>query len=225
MKYSVTRKPNRKTASVAVLPDNSVTITVPEELSDEGVDQVIEKKRMWILKKKALNNEVRRPSKPKEFVSGEAFSYLGRNYRLKVEKGDKSTIKCRGGYLVVNTPETPLDGAIRGEIIDWYKKHALTKLKQRAKRYGILLDVEPKELRVSDFKRQWGSCHQDKTVIVNWRVIMAPMSIVDYVVVHELCHLRFHDHSPEFWRLLGKVLPDYQERKDWLRINGPYLEI
>lgn len=187
------------------------------------------KKKQWILKKKALNNEVRKAVKPKEFVSGEAFPYLGRNYRLKVKYGEFSPVSYIDARLSVG-----VDGSaskqvqhdfIRQSLIDWYMKHALEKFKQRYKKYATLLNVKAKDLKLGNLKSQWGSCHLDKTIVFNWKVIMAPMSIVDYVVAHELCHLVHHDHSKGFWSLLNRIMPDYAERKDWLRINGGLLEI
>ena len=225
MQYTVIRKDKRKTASVSVAPDNSVSIIAPQELSEDEIAKIVKRKHQWILNKKALNNEVRKPGKPKEYVSGEAFSYLGRNYRLKVIRGNSESIQCRNGRFCVEVSKNADSALIRNLLIDWYKTHALAKFKQRARRYADLLDVTPKSLKTGDFKRQWGSCYQDQTVILNWRVIMAPISIVDYVVAHELCHLIHHDHSREFWNLLQKIMPDYQQRKDYLRINGPYLEI
>ncbi|EDM28098.1 hypothetical protein LNTAR_12116 [Lentisphaera araneosa HTCC2155] len=229
MQYTILKKPNRKTAKVIVAPDNSVSILAPDNLSDDEIDKIIQKKRLWILKKKALNNEVRKPAKSKEYVSGESFTYLGRNYRLKVLEGDYKPTSYESARLCVSVPKEANNAHkeefIRESIINWYREHALTKFKQRAKKYSTLLNVKPKQIKLGNFKSQWGSCHQDKTVVFNWKVIMAPISIVDYVVAHELCHLIHHDHSKDFWRLLSKIMPDYAERKDWLRINGAYLEL
>ena len=225
MQYTVIRKSQRKTASVSVAPDNSVSVIVPDRLTDAEVESVVHGKRQWILKKKALNNEVRKPANPKSYVSGEAFSYLGRNYRLKVIPGSSNSVQCKAGRLIVEQDDSAESVPVRGQLERWYKVHALTKFKQRIKRYATLLNVKPKNIKIGDFRRQWGSCYQDQTIVLNWRVIMAPVSIVDYVVAHELCHLIHHDHSQEFWTLLSKIMPDYQERKDWLRVNGLYLEI
>ena len=229
MIYDIYRKPNRKTASVNVLPDNSVSITVPDHLSEDEIEKVIKKKKPWILKKKALNNEVRKPAKDKEYVSGEAFSYLGRNYRLKVTYGEFSPVTYIDARLMVGVDQDATvniqNKHIKESLIAWYKNHALTKFKQRSKKYEALLGVSPKAVKLGNLKSQWGSCHQDKTIVFNWKVIMAPMGIVDYVVAHELCHLIHHDHSKAFWNLLGRVIPDYAERKDWLRINGSLLEV
>lgn len=229
MIYTIKKNPNRKTASVSVAPDNSVSVIVPDNLTDDEIEKIIKKKTQWILKKKALNNEVQKPAKAKEFVSGEAFAYLGRNYRLKLEYGAFTPISYIGARLVVGVDKGASNDAqqehIKSSIIDWYKVHALTKFKQRIKKYTSLLNVTPKSIKLGDFKAQWGSCHLDQTIVLNWKVIMAPMSIVDYVIAHELCHLVHHDHSAEYWRLLNKVMPDYAERKDWLRINGAYLDL
>ena len=227
MDYSVIRQPNRKTAKVIVDTDNAISVIVPADLSEQDIEKIIQKKQQWIRKKQALNNEVLRPTKAKEFVSGEAISYLGRNYRLKVCYGSYSPVEYEKGRFMVTVPECLLqssrDQFIETSLIKWYKRQALVKFQQRAKKFSELLNTSPRSIKVGDFKSQWGSCHQDGTITVNWKVAMAPMSIVDYVVAHELCHLVHDDHSQDFWRLLSKIMPDYKDRKEWLRINGPCL--
>ncbi|MBT7912810.1 M48 family metallopeptidase [Candidatus Bathyarchaeota archaeon] len=226
--YTVIRREGRKTASVTVSPDNSVSIIVPAELDDEAIEAVIRRKSSWIYRKIAFNKEVRTPHKPKEYVSGEAFQYIGRNYRLRVLSGETGVL-FTGGRFVVRIPEgfTGADRAARiaEELEGWYREHAGKKLAQRARMHAKRMGLKLGKVGVRDYRRQWGSCLQDGSILFNWKVILAPMRIIDYVVIHELCHLVHRDHSKEYWRLLSLYLPDYLESKEWLRVNGGLLEV
>lgn len=220
----IIRTNRRKTAQVRV-GGGKVSILVPDDLSVSRIDQILANKTKWIQGKLYLHGRAI-PSKPKEYVSGESFSYLGRNYRLKVVQGSKSDCKLVSGRLVVTVPSResqPL--SVQKALIAWYRHHADQKIPERAARYAELVGVEPKSVGVRDFKSRWGSCHKSGDILINWRIVMAPSGIVDYVVAHELCHLKFHDHSPRFWKELGKVIPDYLECREWLRVNGRVLEI
>ena len=227
--YTTIRRPARKTASITVAPDNSVVVTVPEHLTNDEVTALVRRKRAWIRKKIAFNREVRLPYSRKEYISGEAFTYLGRNYRLKVEPGDRQGIALRNGRFHVQVRAgltgEDRDNHIVAKLTAWYRDHALAKLGQRARLHAERMGVELGPVAVRDYRRQWGSCYRDRSVHFNWRIIVAPMRIIDYVVVHELCHLRHHDHSKAFWKMLGLYLPDYLERKEWLRVNGGLLVV
>jgi predicted metal-dependent hydrolase len=102
----------------------------------------------------------------------------------------------------------------------WYQEHAIVRLRQKVKRYAKQMGISPASVGVKGYKSRWGSCHSDGRIYFNWRIIVAPHSVVDYVVVHELCHLLQHDHSKKFWKRVCRVLPDYEERKAWLKLNG-----
>tara|TARA_R110002049_G_scaffold188251_7_gene356611 strand:- start:3719 stop:4429 length:711 start_codon:yes stop_codon:yes gene_type:complete len=220
----VIRTSRRKTAQVRV-DQGSVSILVPDDLSESRIEQILTNKTKWIQGKLYLHGQAS-PSKPKEYVSGESFSYLGRNYRLKVVRGPKSTCKLIAGRLVVTLPSGENQPQnVQKALIAWYRHHADQKIPERASRYAKLVGVEPKTVGVRDFKSRWGSCHKSGDILINWRIVMAPSTIVDYVVAHELCHLKFHDHSPEFWKELGKVIPNYLDCREWLRVNGRSLGV
>lgn len=225
--YTIERRPRRKTASISVSPKNEVHVIVPEHLSDDQVKAVVERKANWVRSKIRFNLEVQHPYKPKEYVSGEAFAYLGRNYRLKVISGDAAPVKLENGRFYVQLPLSvhPQDRGeyIVSELTLWYQSRGLKKLKKRVVMYAKPLDLEPLRVVSKDLRSQWGSCTNRGEIAFNWKIAIAPISIIDYVVAHELCHLIHHDHSKEFWRLLASILPDYKERKEWLRVNGGLL--
>ncbi len=229
LSYTVERRPRRKTASISVSPMNEVHVIVPEHLTEEQVRLLVERKTNWIRSKIKFNSEVKYPYRPKEYVSGEAFSYLGRHYRLKVIVGDSASVKLENGRFYVSVPPTmPLqdrDEHVLSELTLWYQSRGLKKLKERVAMYAKRLDLEPQKVILKDLRSQWGSCTSRGEIAFNWKIVVAPISIIDYVVAHELCHIVHHDHSKEFWRLLQSIMPDYKERKEWLRVNGSLLTL
>jgi len=166
------------------------------------------------------------PVAVKEFVNGEVFSYLARNYRLKINHGAYQPAKLINGRLLVTIPKDADSlNIIRNAIIRWYRARAIERLREKCVRYSQLVGKTPKSVNIKTFKARWGSCSIDGKLLFNWKIMMAPNRIVDYVVAHELCHLLHHDHSPLFWKAVERVMPDYAECKEWLKINGVGVEI
>lgn len=220
----VIRTNRRKSVDIRV-EEGAVSIVVPTSTPVEKIDQLLIAKRMWIKEKMALQREMA-PASSKQFVSGEAFPYLGRNYRLKVETGPFTPVKLLQGRLVVQIPESRQQPhMIRNALIRWYKYQAGLKIRQKVTRYAPMVGVEPDGVNIKTFKSRWGSCTAKGELEFNWLIMLAPNRMVDYVVVHELCHLIHHDHSPEFWREVARVMPDYQKSREWLRENSAGLAV
>lgn len=221
---------DRKTVSLFVDPREGVIVKAPHEADISEIRKIITKKAPWILEKLKGVEELVRVPPEKEFVSGESYPYLGRNYRLKIDKdGSKSDISLVGGRFVLSVyPSMDLEKQariVRTALVEWYKKHAEIRLTERVYMYASKVDAYPSRIIVKNQAKRWGSCTKNGSINFNWKIVMAPMSVVDYVVVHELCHLRESSHSPRFWILLRSVLPDYEQRRDWLRINGRGLSL
>lgn len=220
----VIRTDRRKTADIRV-EDGAVLVLIPASLPIERVDALLKAKRQWIKEKIVLHQQAR-PVSQKQFVSGEAFSYLGRNYRLKVEKGAFRSVKLLNGRLLVTDPEGKNQPQmIRHALVRWYRRQADQKLKEKVKRFAPLVGVQPAGMGIKTFKSRWGSCTAKGRLEFNWRIMMAPNRCVDYVVVHELCHLIRHDHSPEFWQAIARIMPDYLQCREWLRENASQLRV
>ena len=220
----VIRTSRRKTADIRV-EEGAVSVIVPVSTSIEKIDQLLLSKRLWIKEKMALQRDMA-PASSKQFVSGEAFPYLGRNYRLKVEHGPFAPVKLLQGRLVVQMPESGQQPyMIRNAIVRWYKRQAEQKIREKVKRYAPIVGVEPESVNIKTFKSRWGSCTAKGELEFNWRIMLAPNRMVDYVVIHELCHLIHHDHSPEFWREVMRVMPDYLVCREWLRENSEGLVV
>lgn len=218
----IVRTDRRKSASIDV-ENEVVRVSIPSTLSDQRVEALITQRMPWIQSK--LDEQKRTtPRRNVEYIDGESISYLGRNYRLKLEHGITKSAKLKNGKLVVNIPAEKAKGRferyIRTTVEDWYKKQALKHFQEKSARYGNQIGVTPKSIDIADFKARWGSCSPQGDITYHWRVIAASHRIVDYIVVHELCHLIEHSHSPRYWQLVENIMPDYRERREWLKENG-----
>jgi predicted metal-dependent hydrolase len=220
----VIRTDRRKSARVQV-EDGAVSIIVPIALPLERIEKIVQDKHRWIKEKLYLHQQAM-PVSSKEFVSGEAFPYLGRNYRLKVESGAFQPVKLKQGRLVVTLPkEAATPELIRNALVRWYRLQAQERFDEKVTRYARVIGVAPVSVGIKTFKSRWGSCTAKGEILFHWKVILAPHRIVDYVVVHELCHLKHHDHSAAFWQSVGRVMPDYLECKEWLKAVGARFDV
>ncbi len=220
----VERTSRRKTASIKV-DEGEVIIVVPKLLERDKIDKLLASKHQWIVEKIA-QYQTASPATMREYVSGESLPYLGRNYRLKVLKGDLAPTKLLNGRITVTVPDPSTQTHyIHRALTNWYKRHADKKIREKVRRYESLVGVETGVVRTKEFKSRWGSCTPYGDLEFNWVIVMAPNRVVDYVVVHELCHLIHHDHSPQFWKEVERVMPDYQDHKEWLREYGHGLSI
>ena len=223
----IIRTERSKSASIEIEGD-TVKVTVPKNLSEQRIEELVKNRTVWIRQKLKIQTETIRP-KDKEYVNGETFSYLGRNYRLKCLSGGSGEAKLTNGYLTVWLTKDASGAAVGGcvwqSLQQWYQARALEKLKEKTKRYSAILGVSPQSVGVKEYKARWGSCSSSGDVTYNWRIIMAPHHIVDYIVVHELCHLLEHNHGPKYWKHVKNVIPDYKECREWLKVNGEGLRI
>jgi len=219
----VIRTSRTKSATIKV-EDGIVSVVVPKQLTGDRIERLLSDKQDWI-KNKIRHDREALPTTQKQFVSGEAFSYLGRNYRLKINHGGYVPVKLVHGRLVTTMPEGFNHYMVRNTLVRWYRRHAEIKFNEKVKRYSEVIGVKPVSVAIKDFKSRWGSCSAEGKIEFNWKVIIAPNRVVDYVVVHELSHLKQHDHSPLFWQEVERVLPDYRDLKEWLKVNGMKLEM
>ncbi len=215
----VVRTGRKRSASIR-LEGELVKVSVPMTLSDNRIRDLVAKRAPWI--KIKLKEQSERPVlRPKEYVSGETFPYLGKNYRLKVLSGDAPSIKLRGGYLQATATKTDKDPqqTVRSLLERWYRSHAERRLGEKTERLAKVVGVTPNAVVVKNYKSRWGSCSVKNGITYNWRIILAPHRIVDYVVIHELCHLLEHNHSPRYWKHVERHVPDWKDCRDWLRGN------
>ena len=221
----IIRSPRRKTAAIKI-QKGKVFLMVPACLPMTAIESLVAKKNRWIKEKLAIQNEII-AIKPKEFISGETFSYLGRNHPLKIESGLYPLIKLHQDELVVSVRDKTADNAqaIKQLLIKWYKQQAEAELLGKTERFSRIIGVNPTSVTIKSFKSRWGSCSITAGIQYNWKIIIAPDWIVNYVVIHELCHILHHNHSPAFWKAVERYCPDYRGCNAWLKINGGRLEI
>lgn len=212
----------KKSASIIIKKD-LVQIVVPESLSKSRVDELIKKRMPWI-KKKLLEQSKKSILVPKEFVNGESFSYLGKNYRLKIISDKEPGVKITDGKIYVSGAKEKKT-KIKSLLINWYKKCALEKLQEKTNRYSKIINVFPNSVSIKTYKARWGTCSLRGDITYNWKLIMAPHKIIDYVVIHELCHLLEHNHSTRYWQNVKSICPDHKDRKEWLRLHADELNL
>ncbi|MHB9029805.1 MAG: M48 family metallopeptidase [Candidatus Latescibacterota bacterium] len=220
--YTIVRSPRRKTIGITVSPDNTVTVRIPQRVDERFARKILEDKADWVRLKLAQNLNRKEMHRPKEYRDGEEFLYLGEKYLLEKITGRKG-VNLRDGRLCVGVP-SGLNGngrkTVAAHIHGWYRDQALDYLAERVLFFRDRLKVYPKTMRLKKLKSRWGSCSSRGNLNFNWLIIMAPPAVVDYVVVHELCHCLQQNHSPRFWALVESILPDYRDRRTWLRVNS-----
>ena len=233
LNYEIIRS-DRKTLGIIVDHEKNIIVRSPEKTKDENIEEILKNKTNWILDKLKEMDEIKPPPKEKEFMTGEKLPYLGRRYRLEVnpkEKVTKVEVKLYQGKFIINYPiglkgdENKRRNEIREAVIEWYREHAKIKINERVEKYKVKLDVEPNNVVVKKQKKRWGSCSNKGNLNFNWKIIMAPMSIVDYLVVHELTHLIYDNHSKDFWNTVESIIPKIKEKKEWLRVYGKRLDV
>ena len=210
---------NRKKSASITIQDDIVVVRVPKELSEYRIKKLIKDKTPWIrVKLKECEPKFSIPSK--EYVSGETISYLGRNYKLKIIEGNKSSIKLKGQYLLTTITDKNSQKDVYSLIQSWYIYHATEKLMEKTNRLAKAIGVKPISIKVKNYKSRWGSCTSKGDVSYNWKIMQAPSSVIDYVVIHELCHLIEHNHSSKFWNMVEKYCPEWRKSKEWLKRNS-----
>ncbi|MDP9844305.1 M48 family metallopeptidase [Streptosporangium lutulentum] len=213
---NVSVSPRRRSVRLTVERDASVSAVVPPQVSRDELVKVVEAKRSWLYGKLAERRELGESRPDRQYVSGEGFSYLGRSYRLRIVDPPSEVRLVRGRL------ELSRDGGAR-ELVRWYSRVGEAWLKRRIKPWASRMGVDVVGLRVLPLGYRWGSCSPSGAVNIHWATMQLPPTLVDYVLVHELAHLLRHDHSAEFWRLVERTMPDYEDCRERLRRLGPDL--
>ncbi len=226
LRYAVRRTPRKKTAALKIYPDGRVEMLSPRAMSLEDLRLFVSRRAKWIWERQDYFRNLTLKNPVKEIKSGETFPVLGRNFRLKLkrEPGLKTPYCRRQGrgleiWVDGQTGPALKDAAWRA-LREWYFELTEKSAKAAVHKYAKALAVKPQRLKIGDQSKRWASCSKSGDIRFNWRLSMMPISVLEYVVVHELCHLKTHDHSPRFWRVVKSLLPDYEKRRDWLRRCG-----
>lgn len=210
----------RKTIALEVTDRATLIVKAPYFVSNKAIYEVIEKHKSWINKRIAISKTREKPSE-KEFVSGESFLYLGRAYRLFVVYSQKEPFKFDNAFYLREDMQ-PLG---RDIFINWYRNAARKFISERVNYYSNLAGIKYNKAKITSAMKRWGSCSRNGDLSFTYRLVMAPIFVIDYVVVHELCHIIEHNHSKTFWGNVKVILPDYEYARKWLREKGQTLVI
>lgn len=205
----------RKTLSLQIGNDGKLTVRSPLKISVKRIEKAVEEKSDWIFEKQREAYRKNLENPPKICAEGETFKLLGENYTLNYTEAD--SIKAADGRLLV-----PLrfKADAREAITSWYRAQAAGYLTGRVKYYSLISGIAYHSVRITGALSRWGSCSSAGRLCFTWRLAMAPPEMADYIVVHELLHIRHFDHSKEFWNGVAAVMPDYQRRREWFKRNS-----
>jgi hypothetical protein len=210
----------RQSLAISVLPDGAVAVTAPSDADPREVDERVKRRARWILRQQRRFAEFRPRTPARQFVGGETHRYLGRQYRLKIERAEADRVVLRSGRLVVAT-RFPEDAAWTKTLVRrWMRERAHHVLQAQFKAVAGLmasaLGIETPPLRICPMRKRWGSHTPSGRVLLNDALIAARRDCIDYVIAHELCHVVEPNHSPRFLRLLRRLIPDWERRKELL---------
>lgn len=217
LSFEVRRSGRRNTLEIIVDRNGELIMAAPEGLPTSELEAFAREKRFWVYTKLAEKEALKRPTRTKEFVSGEGFWYLGRSYRLLLVDEQDRPLKLSSGRFRLLRSEVDRG---REHFIKWYAEHARPWLRRRISEWESRIGAEAASIAVRDLGYRWGSCGKNDTLYFHWATILLPPSIVEYVAVHELVHLIEPNHTPEFWLRLERAMPDYEQRKAWLAQHG-----
>ena len=212
---------NRKRTIALQFKNNKLIIKTPRSVSKKTLVDLIKRKQRWINQRAILNFEEQN-LKNREFIDNDKFYFRGDEYRLSLILGRKEAVKIEGSLLLVSYVDDKSIGRenIKRLLEDWYLKESIKILKARTEELAQQMRVQPNGITVKSYNSKWGSCTANKKISYNWRIIMAPDHIIDYLIVHELSHIIEPNHSKNFWYQVGNYCKDFQKKRKWLRENG-----
>ncbi len=215
--FEIRRSARRKTVQITVDRGGELVLSAPPGCPLALMENFVREKRFWIYTKLAEKEALRAETRDKHYVSGEGFPYLGRSYRLLLVDYQDMPVKLERGRFKMPRAEAP-NG--RRHMIRWYTQHGEAWLRPRIPHWARRLEVEPTGLTIKPLGYRWGSCGKGGKLYLHWKTILLPPRIVEYILVHELIHLREPHHTPEFWIRLERAMPDFAQRKQWLAEEG-----
>jgi predicted metal-dependent hydrolase len=211
----------RRTISLEINLDGSLTVRAPIRAPVDEIYALVNSKKKWIVKKQKLVSEKVREAPSKQYVNGEQFLFLGVNYPLEIIDKQSDALILNGNFRLA----AGLQGNARQVFEKWYRAQAAQVIKPRTATLAEIHEFKFSIIRINSAKTRWGSCGPKGSLNFPWRLVMAPVEVIDYVIVHELVHLRVRNHSPRYWEAVQRIMPDYKERLNWLHENGHRLSL
>ena|SRR2546426_890649 len=210
----------RRTIALVVGADATLTVRAPIQTPMDYIEDLVRRKLIWI-RKKIAEAEARPSIRRKRFVNGESFFYLGDPYRLRVVSDAKAPLVFQKEFVLAGEYQ----GQARKLLVNWYKQEARRKIPERVEWYARRCGMKIGSVKITNAEKRWGSCGKDSSVNFSWKLIIAPLHVLDYVVVHELAHILERNHSESFWRKVATMCPNYRSSIEWLRKNEHLLLI
>lgn len=222
LNYQIVRSPKRKKLTITVERDKTIVVYAPTSTPEDIIRSVVERKRQWIFEK--INHDQKYQDLPhapgKELVNGESALYLGREYPIVLKDTESGEVTFSRGFFIPSADQLKKKTVLK----DWYMARAKETILPKVEMHAIELGVAVAETNIVDNRFRWGSCTPKDHVNFNWRLIKAPMHVIDYVIVHELAHLLESNHTPRFWNIVRAKAPLSEKAKSWLKEHGQLLE-
>lgn len=207
----------RKSLQIAVLPDGTVEVTSPEESTEDAIKEKVRKRAAWIVKQQKYFQQFDPRTPPRRYLGGESHLYLGKKYRLKLSVDSRDSVKLRRGYFEIRCKGSEEPEKVRKLLYDWYREQAKRIFREIFDGVLSSLSIEnPPQFQIRQMKTRWGSLSKHGLITLNLSLIKTPRECIEYVIVHELCHIEHNNHSQEFFRLLSQRMPDWEKRKQKL---------
>lgn len=212
---------HRRTVGLEINQEANLIVRAPRRASLTFIEEVVQKHQAWILRRQAIAKQRHQIAPPKQFITGEKFLYLGNQYPLHMLSSAGAGLYFDKAFYLAELQRNQAHKL----FVKWYRTAAYQTLTDRATFYALQMGLNYRKIRLSSAKRQWGSCSIKGNLSFCWRLVMAPMVVIDYVVVHELTHLIHRNHNEKFWQHVANIMPSYQEQRRWLRQQGHQLII
>ena len=207
----------RNTFLVEIRRDGSLLVRVPEGSSVEAIQKAIDSKMRWILKQRAEIYKLDVSDKPKKFVDGEKFLYLGVVYPLSIDGADGAQLVFDGEKFILSKEH---QSQARDVFVEWYRERAERHISEKVRKYSRQYNIPFSKICITNAEKRWGSCNNKGNLRFSWRLAMAPQDVIDYVIIHELAHIKHLNHSRAYWQEVIAIMPDFKARKRWLFRNG-----
>jgi len=224
VEYTLVKSKRRKTSEI-IVDEKEIIIRIPFNKSLTDAEELVGSKIRWIKNKQKEYRE-RKPEVPElTFSNGSTLPYLGHNYKLEIleSSNNNDKIKFNGKFIVTlpkNDNNTNYNNRIKSLYEDWLAHRCEETFKRKVIEFSKILNVNPKKINIKNLKNRWGSLTKERQINLNLNLIKAPEDVIDYIIIHELCHFKVKGHSHKFWTYLHKYIPNYEDKVNWLAING-----
>jgi len=212
---------SRRSISLEIHPDGKLVVRAPKLATNAQIKALVNRKADWIAKNRAKAANRYGELKPKTFAPGETFWYLGEQYPLQLTNKQRPPLELDGVFLLSRAAQN----RAKEGFIAWYREETRQITQNFIDSYSRQYGFTVKDVRITSARTRWGSCSANQTLNFAYRLSMAPLEVIEYVVVHELAHLKVRNHSKDFWRLVGQLKPDYQTNRRWLKEHGVLLTL